>query len=97
MKRNTNNNKLSNNINFKDINKINEEIISPLNNNSINSISDQINSNNENLIQLKQENKKIKGLMNKCVQIIFDTIKETSPNMVEDNFISDESEDKIKN
>jgi hypothetical protein len=97
LKRNTNNNKLSNNINFKDINKINEEIISPLNNNSINSISDQINSNNENLIQLKQENKKIKGLMNKCVQIIFDTIKETSPNMVEDNFISDESEDKIKN
>ena len=35
--------------------------------------------------------------MNKCVQIIFDSIKETSPNMVEDNFISDESEDKIKN
>ena len=48
-------------------------------------------------ITSKQENKKIKGLMNKCVQIIFDTIKETSPNMVEDNFISDESEDKIKN
>ena len=35
--------------------------------------------------------------MNKCVQIIFDSIKETSPNMVDDNFISDESEDKIKN
>ena len=44
-----------------------------------------------------KENKNIKELMNKCVQIIFDSIKETSPNMVEDNFISDESEDKIKN
>ena len=92
----TNNNKLSNNINFEEINKINEEIISPLNNNSINSNSDKILSN-ENIIQLKQENKKIKELMNKCVQIIFDSIKETSPNMVEENFISDESEDKIKN
>jgi len=92
----SNNNKLSNNINFEEINKINEEIISPLNNNSINSNSDKIASN-ENIIQIKQENKKIKELMNKCVQIIFDSIKETSPNMVEDNFISDESEDKIKN
>ena len=90
------NNKFSNNINFDEINKINEEIISPLNNNSINSNSDKITSN-ENIIQLKQENKKIKELMNKCVQIIFDSIKETSPNMVDDNFISDESEDKIKN
>ena len=34
--------------------------------------------------------------MNKCIKIIFDSIKETTPNMVEDNFISDESEDKIK-
>ena len=90
------NNKFSNNINFDEINKINDEIISPLNNNSINSNSDKIISN-ENIVQLKQENKKLKELMNKCVQIIFDSIKETSPNMVEDNFISDESEDKIKN
>ena len=90
------NNKLSNNINFDEINKINDEIISPLNNNSINSNSDKIISN-ENIVQLNQENKKLKELMNKCVQIIFDSIKETSPNMVEDNFISDESEDKIKN
>ena len=92
----SNNNKLSNNINFEEINKINEEIISPLNNNSLNSNSDKIISN-EKIIQLKQENKKIKELVNKCVQIIFDSIKESSPNMVEDNFISDESEDKIKN
>ena len=90
------NNKFSNNINFDEINKINDEIISPLNNNSINSNSDKIIPN-ENIIQLKQENKKLKELMNKCVQIIFDSIKETSPNMVDDNFISDESEDKIKN
>ena len=90
------NNKFSNNINFDEINKINDEIISPLNNNSINSNSDKI-IRNENIIQLKQENKKLKELMNKCVQIIFDSIKETSPNMVDDNFISDESEDKIKN
>ena len=90
------NNKFSNNINFDEINKINDEIISPLNNNSINSNSDKI-IQNENIIQLKQENKKLKELMNKCVQIIFDSIKETSPNMVDDNFISDESEDKIKN
>ena len=95
LKRNSNN-KISNNINFEEINKIDNEIISPLNNNSINSNSDKILSN-ENIIQLKQENKKIKELMNKCVQIIFNSIKETSPNMVEDNFISDESEDKIKN
>ena len=92
----SNNNKLSNNINFEEINKINEEIISPLNNNSLNSNSDKIISN-EKIIQLKQENKKIKELVNKCVKIIFDSIKESSPNMVEDNFISDESEDKIKN
>ena len=90
------NNKFSNNINFDEINKINDEIISPFNNNSINSNSDKIIPN-ENIIQLKQENKKLKELMNKCVQIIFDSIKETSPNMVDDNFISDESEDKIKN
>ena len=90
------NNKFSNNINFDEINKINDEIISPLNNNSINSNSDKIIPN-ENIIQLKQENKKLKELMNKCVQIIFDSIKETSPNMVDDNYISDESEDKIKN
>ena len=90
------NNKFSNNINFDEINKINDEIISPLNNNSINSNSDKIISN-ENIVQLKQENKKLKELMNKCVQIIFDSIKETILNMVEDNFISDESEDKIKN
>ena len=90
------NNKFSNNINFDEINKINDEIISPLNNNSINSNSDKIIPN-ENIIQLKQENKKLKELMNKCVQIIFDSIKETSPNMVDDNFINDESEDKIKN
>ena len=89
-------NKNSNNINFDEINKINEEIISPLNNNSLNSNSDKILSN-ENIAQIKQENKKIKELMNKCVQIIFDSIKETSPNMVEDNFISDESEEKNKN
>ena len=91
-----NNNKVSNNINFDEINKINDEIISPLNNNSINSNYDKSKSE-EIIIKLKQENKNIKELMNKCVQIIFDSIKETSPNMVEDNFISDESEDKIKN
>ena len=34
--------------------------------------------------------------MNKCVQIIFESIKETSPNMIEDNLINDELEDKIK-
>ena len=90
------NNKITKNINFDDINKINNEIISPINNNSFASNSDKRLSN-ENISKIKQENKKIKQLMNKCVHIIFDSIKETSPNMVEENFISDESEDKIKN
>ena len=90
------NNKITKNINFDDINKINNEIISPINNNSFASNSDKRLSN-ENISKIKQENKKLKQLMNKCVRIIFDSIKETTPNMVEENFISDESEDKIKN
>ena len=59
--------------------EINNEIISPINNNSFASNSDKRLSN-ENISKIKQENKKLKQLMNKCVRIIFDSIKETTPN-----------------
>ena len=85
--------------NFTEFEKVNiDDIISSSNNINNNSI----NSNHELFkltdyeIKLKQENKKLKDLMNKCVQIIFESIKETSPNMIEDNLINDELEDKIK-
>ena len=85
--------------NFKEFEKMNiDDIISSsnnINNNSINS-NQEIFKLTDNEAKLKQENQNLKNLMNKCVHIIFESIKETSPNMVED-VISEESEDKIKN
>ena len=51
----------------------------------------------ENNKKLQKENKNLKELINKCVNIIFESIKEMAPNMVEDNIISEESEEKDKN
>jgi uncharacterized protein YoxC len=51
------NNKITKNINFDDINKINNEIISPINNNSFASNSDKRLSN-ENISKIKQEKNK---------------------------------------
>ena len=85
--------------NFTEFEKVNiDDIISSsnnINNNSINS-NHELFKLTDNELKLKQENKNLKDLMNKCVQIIFESIKETSPNMIEDNLINDESDDKIK-
>ena len=85
--------------NLNEFDKINiDDIISSsnnLNNNSLNS-NQEIFKLTDQEVKLKQENKNLKELMNKCMHIIFESIKETSPNMVEDNLINDESEDKIK-
>ena len=97
---NTNNSEKKNKTNnFKEFEKVNiDDIISSsnnINNNSINS-NQEIFKLTDSDAKLKQENQNLKKLMNKCVHIIFESIKETSPNMVEDG-ISEESEDKIKN
>ena len=83
--------------NIKDFDKVNiDDIIS-----SSNKINNSINSNRDLFkltdyeVKLKQENQNLKNLMNKCIHIIFESIKETSPNMVED-IIDEESEEKIK-
>ena len=93
-----NSDKKNNQNNIKEFDKINiDDIISSsnnINNNSIN--SQELFKLTDNEIKLKQENKNLKDLMNKCVHIIFESIKETSPNMVEENIINDESDDKIK-
>ena len=76
-----------------------DEIISSsnnINNNSINS-NQELFKTSDNEMKLKQENKSLKELINKCVHIISESIKETSPSMIEDNMVSEESEDKIKN
>ena len=86
--------------NFSEFEKINiDDIISsPKNTND----NHNLNSNHELFkltdyeAKLKQENKKLKDLISKCINIIFDSIKETSPNMIEDNIINDEIEVKIK-
>ena len=94
-----NSDKKNKNNNFNEFDKVNiDDIISSsnnINNNSINS-NQELFKLTDYEVKLKQENKNLKELMNKCVHIIFESIKETSPNMVEDNLINDESEDKIK-
>ena len=84
---------------MKEFDKINiDDIISSsnnINNNSINS-NQELFKSTDNEKKLKQENKNLKDLMNKCVHIIFESIKETSPNMIEENLFNDESDDKIK-
>ena len=92
-------NKKKNN-NYNEFDKVNiDEIISSsnnMNNNSINS-NQELFKMSDYEAKLKQENKSLKELINKCVHIISESIKETSPSMLEDNMISEESEDKIKN
>ena len=94
-----NNDKKNHFNNLNEFDKMNiDDIISSSNtnnNNNANNNQDLLkSSDNEN--KLNQENQQLKNLMNKCVRIIFESIKETSPNMVED-MINEESEDKIKN
>ena len=85
--------------NINDFDKVNiDDIISSsnnINNNSINSNQDLFKLTDYE-VKLKQENQNLKNLMNKCVHIIFESIKETSPNMIED-IINEESEEKTKN
>ena len=94
---NSDKNNKQNNIN--EFEKVNiDDILSSSNN--INNHS--INSNHELFkltdyeVKLKQENKNLKDLMNKCMHIIFESIKEASPNMVEDNLSNEELIDNIK-
>jgi len=96
---NINSEKKNNQNNLKEFDKINiDDIISSSNNLNNNSIYSNLElfKLTDYEIKLKQENKNLKDLMNKCVHIIFESIKETSPNMIEDNIINDESDDKIK-
>ena len=87
-----------NNNNYNEFDKVNiDEIISSsnnMNNNSINS-NQELFKLSDYEVKLKQENKNLKELINKCVQIISESIKETAPSMIEDNIISEESEDKV--
>jgi hypothetical protein len=77
---NINSEKKNNQNNLKEFEKINiDDIISSsnnLNNNSINS-NQELFKSTDNEKKLKQENKNLKDLMNKCVHIIFESIKET--------------------
>ena len=97
---NINDSNKKNNNNYNEFDKdIKDEIISSsnnMNNNSINS-NQELFKMSDYEVKLKQENKSLKELINKCVHIISESIKETSPSMIEDNMVSEESEDKIKN
>ena len=99
-KTNNNDSNKKNNNNYNEFDKVNiDEIISSsnnMNNNSINS-NQELFKMSDYEVKLKQENKNLKELINKCVHIISESIKETSPSMIEDNMVSEESEDKIKN
>ena len=84
--------------NYNEYEKINiNEILSSSNNMNINSPTSNQELLEENNKKLQKENKNLKELINKCVNIIFESIKEMAPNMVEDNIISEESEEKDKN
>ena len=96
------NQKISNNDkkskkNYNEFEKVNiNEILSSSNNMNMNSPTSNQELLDENTKKLQKENKNLKELMNKCVNIIFESIKEMAPSMVEDNIISEESEDKDK-
>ena len=86
--------------NLNEFDKVNiDDIISSannINNNSINS-NQELFKLTDNEVKLKQENKSLKDLINKCINIIFESIKQASPNMIEEeNLLNDDSEDKIK-
>ena len=96
---NNNDKKIKQN-NLTDFDKVNiDDILSSannINNNSINS-NQELFKLTDNEVKLKQENKNLKDLINKCINIIFESIKKASPNLVEEeNFLNDDSEDKIK-
>ena len=93
----TDKNKQNNNNPFEKAN-IDEILASSnnINNNSINS-NHELFKLTDYEVKLKQENKNLKDLMNKCINIIFESIKETSPNMIEDNSNNEVLLDNIKN
>ena len=92
----TDKNKQNNNNPFEKAN-IDEILASSnnINNNSINS-NHELFKLTDYEVKLKQENKNLKDLMNKCINIIFESIKETSPNMIEDNSNNEVLLDNIK-